>query len=144
MLYISLILHSTNLLADNEDAIDYSSVSETLEKLKKRPSSTISQQDGWSIVSLIAFELIVFTAVPLTKRNYPNRLMWRAWIRVALIRDMNRTHPPSTRRKAIHGGSTPASMRVMVVDKCVRFTPLAVNGTAVNCFIQCPSRRQSV
>ena len=35
---------------------------------------------------------------------------------VALIRDMNQTHPPSTRRKAIHGGSTPASMRVMVVD----------------------------
>ena len=36
-------------------------------------------------------------------------------------REMNRTHLPSTRRKAIHGGSTPASMRVMVVDKCVRF-----------------------
>ena len=44
---------------------------------------------------------------------------------------MKRTHPPSTRRKAIHGGSTPASMRVMVIDKCVRFTSLAVNGTAV-------------
>ena len=44
---------------------------------------------------------------------------------------MNWTHPPSTRRKAIHGGSTPASMRVMVVDKCVRFTSLAVNGTAM-------------
>ena len=52
MLYISLILHSINLLADNEHVIDYSLVSETLEKIKKCPSSTISQQDGWSMVSL--------------------------------------------------------------------------------------------
>ena len=53
IVFTSLILHSTNLLADNEDVIDYSSVSETFEKLKKYPSSKISQQDGWSIVSLI-------------------------------------------------------------------------------------------
>ncbi|MFV9615074.1 MAG: hypothetical protein ACNYZG_03910 [Gammaproteobacteria bacterium] len=53
IVFTSLILHSTNLLADNEDVIDYSSVSETLEKLKKHPSSKISKQDGWLIVSLI-------------------------------------------------------------------------------------------
>ena len=58
-------------------------------------------------------------------------LMSQAWIKVALIRDINRTHPPSTRRKAIHGGSAPASMRVMVVDKCVRYMSLAINGAAV-------------
>ena len=48
-----LILHPTNLLAGNESAIDYSSVSDALEKLKKHPSSNVSQQGGWSIVSLI-------------------------------------------------------------------------------------------
>ncbi len=31
---------------------------------------------------------------------------------------------------AIHGGSTPASMRVLVVDRCHQFMPLTVNGTA--------------
>ena len=31
-----------------------------------------------------------------------------------------------------NGSSTPASMQVMVVDNCVRFTSLAVNETAVN------------
>ena len=55
----------------------------------------------------------------------------QALTRVDLIRDMNRTHPSSTRREAIHGGSAPASMRVMVVDQCVRFISLAVNGAAV-------------
>ena len=49
----SLILYSTNLLAGNESTIDYSSVSDALEKLKKRPSSNVSQQSGWSIVSLV-------------------------------------------------------------------------------------------
>ena len=44
---------------------------------------------------------------------------------------MNRAQPPTTRRETIHGGSTPASMRVMVVDRCPRFMPLTVNGTAV-------------
>ena len=29
-------------------------------------------------------------------------LMSQAWIKVALIRDINRTHPPSTRRKATY------------------------------------------
>jgi hypothetical protein len=53
IVFTSLILHSTNLLADNEDTIDYSALSETFEKLIKNPSSKISQQDGWSIVSLI-------------------------------------------------------------------------------------------
>jgi len=77
------------------------------------------------------FFMFEITAVSLTIRNYLNRRMWQAWIRVTLIRDMNRTHPSPTRRKAILGGSTPASMRVMVVDKCVRFTSLVVNGTAV-------------
>jgi hypothetical protein len=44
---------------------------------------------------------------------------------------MKRIHPSSKRRKAVHGGSTPASMRVMVVDKCIRFMSLAVNVAAV-------------
>ena len=33
---------------------------------------------------------------------------------------------------AIHGGSTPASMRVMVVANCARSLSLAVNKAAVN------------
>jgi hypothetical protein len=33
---------------------------------------------------------------------------------------------------AIHGGSTPASMRVMVVANCIRSPSLAVNKTAIN------------
>ena len=53
IVFVLLILYSTNLLAVNESAVDYSSVSEALEKLKKHPSSKISQQDGWLIVSLI-------------------------------------------------------------------------------------------
>ena len=53
IVFTSLILHSTNLLADNEDVIDYSALSETFEKLIKNSSSKISQHDGWSIVSLI-------------------------------------------------------------------------------------------
>jgi molybdate transport system substrate-binding protein len=44
---------------------------------------------------------------------------------------MNRTQPPTTRRETIHGGSTPASMRVMLVDRCPRFMSLTVNGAAV-------------
>jgi len=53
IVFISLISQSTNLLAEKEDFIDYSALSETFEKLIKNPSSKISQQDGWSIVSLI-------------------------------------------------------------------------------------------
>ena len=44
---------------------------------------------------------------------------------------MNRAQPPETRRETIHGGSTPASMRVMVTDRCARHMSLTVNGTAV-------------
>ncbi len=47
------------------------------------------------------------------------------------VRDINRAQPPTTRRETIHGGSTPASMRLMVVDRCLRFMSLTVNGTAV-------------
>ncbi|MFV9616287.1 MAG: hypothetical protein ACNYZG_10045 [Gammaproteobacteria bacterium] len=52
IIIVSLILHSTNVLAGNKNVIEYSSVSEALEKLKKHPSSNVSQQGGWSIVSL--------------------------------------------------------------------------------------------
>ena len=45
---------------------------------------------------------------------------------------MNRAQSAKTRRETVHGGSTPASMRVMVFANCARFTPLAVNETAVN------------
>jgi hypothetical protein len=44
---------------------------------------------------------------------------------------MNRAQPATTRRETVHGGSTPASLRVMVVANCARFISLAVNGTAV-------------
>jgi len=44
---------------------------------------------------------------------------------------MNRAQPATTRRETVHGGSTPASLRVMVVANCARFTSLAVNVTAV-------------
>ena len=44
---------------------------------------------------------------------------------------MNRAQPATTRRETVHGGSTPASLRVMVVANCARFTSLAVNETAV-------------
>jgi hypothetical protein len=45
---------------------------------------------------------------------------------------MNQSHPAMTRRETIHGGSTPASMRVMVIAGYAQFMSLAVNGTAVN------------
>ena len=45
---------------------------------------------------------------------------------------MNRAQLTKTRRETIHGGSTPASMRVMVVANCARSPSLAVNKTAVN------------
>ena len=57
--------------------------------------------------------------------------MWQARSCFTLIRDMNREQPPTTRRETFHGGSTPASMRVMVVDRCFRFMSLTVNRTAV-------------
>jgi len=44
---------------------------------------------------------------------------------------MNRAQLATTRRKTIHGGSTPASLRVMVVANCARFTSLTVNETTV-------------
>ncbi len=45
---------------------------------------------------------------------------------------MNRAQLTTTRRETVHGGSTPASMRVMVVANCARSTSLAVNKAAVN------------
>jgi hypothetical protein len=47
-------------------------------------------------------------------------------------RDINRVQLASTRRETIHGGSTPASLRVMFVANCTRFISLTVNGTAVS------------
>jgi hypothetical protein len=44
---------------------------------------------------------------------------------------MNRAQPVTTRRETVHGGSTPASLRVMVVANCARFISLAVNETEV-------------
>jgi len=44
---------------------------------------------------------------------------------------MNRAQSATTRRETIHGGSTPASMRVMVIANYARFTSLAVNEAAV-------------
>jgi len=44
---------------------------------------------------------------------------------------MNRAQLATTRRETVHGGSTPASLRVMVVANCARFTSLAVKVTAV-------------
>jgi hypothetical protein len=40
---------------------------------------------------------------------------------------MNRAQQAMTRRETVHGGSTPASLRVMVIANCDRFTSLAVN-----------------
>jgi hypothetical protein len=48
---------------------------------------------------------------------------------------MNPGHEPGTvdiDTPTIHGGSTPASMRVMVVANCARSLSLAVNKTAIN------------
>jgi hypothetical protein len=45
---------------------------------------------------------------------------------------MNRAQQPMTRRETVHGGSTPASMRVMVIANCDRFTSLAVNDLTGN------------
>jgi len=45
---------------------------------------------------------------------------------------MNRAQSATTRRETVHGGSTPASMRVMVIANCARFTYLAVNEATVN------------
>jgi hypothetical protein len=45
---------------------------------------------------------------------------------------MNRAQQAMTRRETVHGGSTPASMRVMVIANCDRFTSLAVNEVTGN------------
>ena len=45
---------------------------------------------------------------------------------------MNRAQSATTRRETVHGGSTPASMRVTVIANFARFTYLAVNEAAVN------------
>lgn len=49
----TLILHSASLLAENEKSIGYPSVAEALEKLKNHPAANISQQGGWTIISLV-------------------------------------------------------------------------------------------
>ena len=53
---------------------------------------------------------------------------------ISYNRDMNQTYPAMTRRETIHGGSTPASMRVMVIAGYAQFISLAVNGTVVTCY----------
>jgi hypothetical protein len=45
---------------------------------------------------------------------------------------MNRAQQAMTRRETVHGGSTPASMRLMVIANCDRFTSLAVNDLTGN------------
>lgn len=47
-----------------------------------------------------------------------------------IARDMTQTHAP-TLRETIHGGSTPASMRLMVIAVCGRSISLAINGAVV-------------
>ena len=49
-------------------------------------------------------------------------------------RDMNWEHLPETRREPIHGGSTPASMRVTVSGRCSQSMSLQVNGTAMRLY----------
>jgi hypothetical protein len=50
---------------------------------------------------------------------------------------MNREYLSETRRETIRGGSTPASMRVTVLDRYSRFMPLTVNGIAMSLNIKC-------
>ena len=50
-IFTVLIVYSASPLANNEGSANNPSVSSILEKLKKQPSSSISQQDGWTIVS---------------------------------------------------------------------------------------------
>jgi len=47
-----------------------------------------------------------------------------------IARDMTQTHAP-TLRETINGGSTPASMRVMVIAVCARSISLAINGAVL-------------
>ena len=49
----SFIFYSTSLLAANSNANTYPSVAKALEKLKKQPSASISQRDGWTIISTL-------------------------------------------------------------------------------------------
>ena len=53
IIFTVLIIYSASLLAANEGSINHPSVSNTLKMLKKQPSSIISQQGGWTIISLI-------------------------------------------------------------------------------------------
>jgi hypothetical protein len=53
IIFIVLIIYSASLLAANEGSINHPSVSNKLKMLKKQPSSIISQQGGWTIISLI-------------------------------------------------------------------------------------------
>ena len=49
----SLVLYATGLHAGDESSIDFSSVSQALEKLKQNSSANISHHGGWVIISLI-------------------------------------------------------------------------------------------
>ncbi len=55
----------------------------------------VRRQRKEMLLSLLFFNVFVHF-------NYLYRLMQQAWIRVTQIRDMNRTHPPSTRRKTTY------------------------------------------
>jgi len=45
-------------------------------------------------------------------------------------------HLSKTRRKTLPGGSTPASMRVTVLDRCPQHMSLVVNGTAMTILLK--------
>ena len=45
--------------------------------------------------------------------------------------DMNQEYLPETRRETIHGGSTPASMRVTVSGKYSQSTTVFLNGITI-------------
>ena len=52
-IFITLfILYSVGLFADNNNQIDYASVSAKLEKLKKSSSAKINKKNSWSIISV--------------------------------------------------------------------------------------------
>ena len=50
---LALLFYSSSLLAGKQNTIGYPSVARALEKLSKNPSANISQQGGWTIISLV-------------------------------------------------------------------------------------------
>ena len=69
---VLMISFSSNLLAENKNTIDFSSVSTILQSVKEQSSATVSKQAGWEIVSLDEGDNhVIWFFAPLDHAAYP-------------------------------------------------------------------------